>query len=207
MKFWEDMPDAEAKDDLVIMVGDAASPNSPKRTTLAKIKAFIKGGLNISFGDLNKKPKIGGVELIEGNNSLDALGLQAKGSYIDQDTLTQSLADKLDVKVEGLPEVDLKVDKLENLMIRVRQEGEGEEESESMEKKMSVKSLYKAIAIYEVEDEVSKEIVHDFGEDFYPSIKFLDLEGNSVVISERHMAGLIIVSWNDKKSGKIILTR
>lgn len=82
MKFYDDMPDIEANDDLILMVGNPLDSNAPRKTTLAKIKAFIRTNWSIAFGDLGDKPKINGVELKGGDNALNELNIQPSGNYV-----------------------------------------------------------------------------------------------------------------------------
>lgn len=124
MKFYDDMPDVEAKDDLLVMVGDTTSPNQPKKITFAKIKAFVKQNWTINFGDLGKKPKINGVELKEADNTLADLKLQPAGSYIDAKALSDAVATTVLKDTKDLPLVEKEYD---NIVLYTRDE-EGEKQ-------------------------------------------------------------------------------
>ena len=121
MKFYEDMPDVEAKDDLLVMVGDTTSPNQPKKITFAKIKAFVKQNWTINFGDLGKKPKINGVELKEADNTLAELKLQPAGSYIDAKALSDAVATTVLKDTKELPII---ANEYTNVVLYARNEGE-----------------------------------------------------------------------------------
>ena len=41
LKFWSQMPETTATDEKIVMIGDPAFPNNPKRLTLALIKTYI----------------------------------------------------------------------------------------------------------------------------------------------------------------------
>jgi len=124
MKFYDDMPDVEAKDDLLVMVGDTTSPNQPKKITFAKIKAFVKQNWTINFGDLGKKPKINGVELKGADNTLAELDIQPAGSYIDAKALSDAVATTVLKDTKDLPLVEKEYD---NIVLYTRDE-EGEKQ-------------------------------------------------------------------------------
>lgn len=55
-----------------------------------------------------------------------------------------------------------------------------------------------------VQDKSSVEIFHELSD--YPDVKFIDSNGFQVTVSVQHLAGKrILVSWNEPKSGKIIV--
>ena len=120
MKFYEDMPDVEAKDDLLVMVGDTTSPNQPKKIKFAKIKAFVKQNWTVNFGDLGKKPKINGVELGELDNTLDYLGIQPKGTYISSTDLSTEIGKMIE---KDTKEVPLIAETYNNVVLYARDEG------------------------------------------------------------------------------------
>ena len=79
---------------------------------------------------------------------------------------------------------------------------------DSTEYKMPLNSFMGIIATHEIIDSTSKEIIHDYGDEFYPSIMMVDTEGNEVNVAVKYLTGgRILVSWNEAKSGKIILKR
>lgn len=99
MKFYDDMPDIEANDDLILMVGNPLDSNAPRKTTLAKIKAFIRTNWSIAFGDLGDKPKINGVDLKGGDNTLSELNIQPKGNYVIAATGERLITDEEATKI------------------------------------------------------------------------------------------------------------
>lgn len=121
MKFYDDMPDVEAKDDLLVMVGDTTSPNQPKKITFAKIKAFVKQNWTINFGDLGKKPKINGVELKEADNTLADLKLQPAGTYISDTDLSTAIGKMIEKDTKETP---LIAEAYNNVVLYARNEGE-----------------------------------------------------------------------------------
>ncbi len=141
MKFYDDMPDVEAKEDLLVMVGDTTSPNQPKKITFAKIKAYVKSNLTINFGDLGKKPKINGVELGELDNTLADLGIQPKGTYISNTDLSTEIGKVLAKETKETP---LIAETYNNVVLYARNEGEeGVEEPEQV--KVSLPTLISEI--------------------------------------------------------------
>lgn len=146
MKFYDDMPDVEAKDDLLVMVGDTTSPNQPKKITFAKIKAFVKQNWTINFGDLGKKPKINGVELGELDNTLDHLGIQPKGAYINSTDLSTEIGKTVE---KDTKEVPLIAETYNNVVLYARNEGE-----EGVEEPVQVKVSLPAL-ISEIKQDIS----------------------------------------------------
>lgn len=196
MKFYDDMPDIEANDDLILMVGNPLDSNAPRKTTLAKIKAFIRTNWSIAFGDLGDKPKINGVELKGGNNTLSELKIAS----------SDEVKSRVAIDTKKVKSLLLNEDDIIGVYFRLHQEER--EGVEAGDLKLSVEDLFKPLATFDVVGVTFKEIVHNMGEDFYPSVKFLDTEGNLVACSVKYSSGgIILVSWNDEKSGKIILTR
>ena len=120
MKFYDDMPDVEAKDNLLVMVGDTTSPNQPKKITFAKIKAFVKQNWTVNFGDLGKKPKINGVELKEADNTLADLKLQPAGTYISDTDLSTAIGKMIE---KDTKEVPLIAETYNNVVLYARDEG------------------------------------------------------------------------------------
>ena len=141
MKFYEDMPDVEAKDDLLVMVGDTTSPNQPKKITFAKIKAFVKQNWTINFGDLGKKPKINGVELKEADNTLADLKLQPAGTYISDTDLSTAIGKMIEKDTKETP---LIAEAYNNVVLYARNEGE-EGVEESGQVKVSLPALISEI--------------------------------------------------------------
>lgn len=141
MKFYDDMPDVEAKDDLLVMVGDTTSPNQPKKITFAKIKAFVKQNWTINFGDLGKKPKINGVELKEADNTLAELKLQPAGSYIDAKALSDAVATTVLKDTKELPII---ANEYTNVVLYARNEGQ-EGVTEPSQGKVSLPELINEI--------------------------------------------------------------
>lgn len=141
MKFYDDMPDVEAKDDLLVMVGDTTSPNQPKKITFAKIKAFVKQNWTINFGDLGKKPKINGVELKEADNTLAELKLQPAGSYIDAKALSDAVATTVLKDTKELPII---ANEYTNVVLYARNEGQ-EGVTEPSQGKVSLPELISEI--------------------------------------------------------------
>lgn len=146
MKFYEDMPDVEAKDDLLVMVGDTTSPNQPKKITFAKIKAFVKQNWTINFGDLGKKPKINGVELKEADNTLADLKLQPAGTYISDTDLSTAIGKMIEKDTKETP---LIAEAYNNVVLYARNEGE-----EGVEEPGQVKVSLPAL-ISEIKQDIS----------------------------------------------------
>lgn len=141
MKFYDDMPDVEAKDDLLVMVGDTTSPNQPKKITFAKIKAFVKQNWTINFGDLGKKPKINGVELKEEDNTLADLKLQPAGEYISSTQLTTAMDNAVSKDTKELPII---ANEYTNVVLYARNEGQ-EGVTEPSQGKVSLPELINEI--------------------------------------------------------------
>lgn len=141
MKFYDDMPDVEAKDDLLVMVGDTASPNQPKKITFAKIKTFIRTNWAIAFKDLGGKPKINGVELNEGDNTLANLGIQPEGTYISSTDLSTEIGKMVE---KNTKEVPLIAETYNNVVLYARNEGE-EGVEEPVQVKVSLPALIREI--------------------------------------------------------------
>ena len=141
MKFYDDMPDVEAKDDLLVMVGDTTSPNQPKKITFAKIKAFVKQNWTINFGDLGKKPKINGVELKEADNTPADLKLQPAGTYISDTDLSTAIGKMIEKDTKETP---LIAEAYNNVVLYARNEGE-EGVEESGQVKVSLPALISEI--------------------------------------------------------------
>lgn len=196
MKFYDDMPDIEANDDLILMVGNPLDSNAPRKTTLAKIKSFIRSNWSINFLDLGNKPKINGVELKEGDNTLSELNIAS----------SDEVNSRVAIETKEVKSLLLNEDDITGVYFRLHQE-----EREGVapgDLKLSVEDLFKPLATFDVVGVTFKEIIHNMGEGYYPSVKFLDTEGNLVACSVKYSSGgIILVSWNDEKSGKIILTR
>ena len=146
MKFYDDMPDIEAKDDLLVMVGDTTSPNQPKKITFAKIKAFVKQNWTINFGDLGKKPKINGVELKEADNTLADLKLQPAGTYISDTDLSTAIGKMIEKDTKETP---LIAEAYNNVVLYARNEGE-----EGVEEPGQVKVSLPAL-ISEIKQDIS----------------------------------------------------
>lgn len=146
MKFYDDMPDVEAKDDLLVMVGDTTSPNQPKKITFAKIKAFVKQNWTINFGDLGKKPKINGVELKEADNTLADLKLQPAGTYISDTDLSTAIGKMIEKDTKETP---LIAEAYNNVVLYARNEGE-----EGVEEPGQVKVSLPAL-ISEIKQDIS----------------------------------------------------
>ena len=146
MKFYDDMPDVEAKDDLLVMVGDTTSPNQPKKITFAKIKAFVKQNWTINFGDLGKKPKINGVELKEADNTLAELKLQPAGTYISDTDLSTAIGKMIEKDTKETP---LIAEAYNNVVLYARNEGE-----EGVEEPGQVKVSLPAL-ISEIKQDIS----------------------------------------------------
>lgn len=63
---------------------------------------------------------------------------------------------------------------------------------------------FNKITLITVQDKSSVEIFHELSD--YPDVKFIDSNGFQVTVSVQHLDGKrIIVSWNEAKSGKIIV--
>ena len=189
MKFYDDMPNIEANDNLLIMVGDTTTPNQPKKITFAKIKAYIKANWTISFNDLTAKPKINGVEL-GATNTLDYLGIQPKGTYVNANTALSEL-EQIDIT------------KSKNLFLRVKDE----DKAVGIEAKIALSSLTGPLAIIDVIDIAYYVITHDMGSDFYPSIRLIDSSKNQetpVVVTYVNDT-TISVSWEANVTGKLII--
>jgi len=63
---------------------------------------------------------------------------------------------------------------------------------------------FNKITLVTVQDKSSVEIFHELSD--YPDVKFIDSNGFQVTVSVQHLDGKrIIVSWNEAKSGKIIV--
>lgn len=189
MKFYDDMPDVEAKDDLLVMVGDTTSPNQPKKITFAKIKAFVKQNWTINFGDLGKKPKINGVELKEADNTLAELKLQPAGDYVPSDT-----------SKHGEIDIDITNPDLADYVIRAKNEASGEV-------KIKLLTLFKSVKEFEVVDRENYLITHELGENSYPTVIFIEADKNEIVpITVAYTSSKTIdISWVGVKTGKIIL--
>lgn len=189
MKFYEDMPDVEAKDDLLVMVGDTTSPNQPKRITFAKIKAYVKLNWTINFGDLGQGPKINGVELKGLDNTLEDLGLQPAGDYVPSDT-----------SKHGEIDIDITDPDLANYVIRAKNEASGEV-------KIRLLTLFKSVKEFEVVDRENYLITHELGENSYPTVIFIEAEKNEIVpITVAYTSSKTIdITWVGVKTGKIIL--
>ncbi|MDX9797942.1 MAG: hypothetical protein RBT05_03715 [Bacteroidales bacterium] len=189
MKFYEDMPAVEAKDDLLVMVGDVASPNQPRRITFAKIKAYVKLNWTINFGDLGQRPKINGVELKGGDNTLSELSIQPSGNYVPSDTSTH-----------GEIDIDITNPDLANYVIRAKNEASGEA-------KIRLLTLFNPIKEFEVVDRENYLITHELGENFYPTVVFIEDEKNEIVpITVAYTSSKTIdITWEGVKTGKIIL--
>lgn len=189
MKFYDDMPDVEAKDDLLVMVGDTTSPNQPKKITFAKIKAFVKQNWTINFGDLGKKPKINGVELKEADNTLAELSIQPRGNYVPSDT---SAHEEIDIDITN-PDLD-------KYVIRVKNEA-------SVEAKMKLLTLFCSIKEFEVVDRENFLITHELGDGAYPTVLFIEQKKNEIVpITVAYTTSKTIdVTWVGVRTGKLIL--
>ena len=137
MKFYSDMPETTATGDKVLMVGDPTTPEIPKRITLAVLKAFIKS--SFTFTDLTNRPSINNHELIEGNNTLESLGVQPQGNYVQevlgQRMITEAEANKINnaivdsstLVLKDTKEVTVLEDVTNSNYIRVYDEQEGKE--------------------------------------------------------------------------------
>lgn len=135
---------------------------------------------------------------------------QAEGdkinNSIDSITLSNSINTRVAIETKGIKPLILNEDDITDVYFRLHQEQR--EGVEAGELKISVNELFKPLAIFDVVGVTFKEIIHNMGDDFYPSVKFLDTEGYLVACSVRYSSGgIILVSWNDAKSGKIILTK
>lgn len=125
---------------------------------------------------------------------------------IDTNTLTNAISSRVAIETKEVKSLLLNEDDITAVYFRLHQE-----EREGVtpgDLKLSVKDLFKPLATFDVVGVTFKEIIHNMGEGFYPSVKFLDTEGNLVACSVKYSSGgIILVSWNSEKSGKIILTR
>lgn len=189
MKFYDDMPDTEAEDSLIFMVGNPLDSNAPRKTTLAKIKSFIRTNWSIAFGDLGDKPKINGVELKGGNNTLSELNIQPSGNYVPSDT-----------SAHGEIDIDITNPDLDKYVIRAKNEASGEA-------KIRLLTLFCSIKEFEVVDRENYLITHELGENSYPTVIFIEAEKNEIVpITVAYTSSKTIdITWVGVKTGKIIL--
>lgn len=189
MKFYDDMPDIEANDDLILMVGNPLDSSAPRKTTLAKIKAFIRTNWSIAFRELADKPKINGVELKGGNNTLSELDIQPSGNYVPSDT-----------SAHGEIDIDITNPDLDKYVIRAKNEA-------SVDAKMKLLTLFCSIKEFEVVDRENFLITHELGDGAYPTVLFIEQEKNEIVpITVAYTTSKTIdITWAGVRTGKLIL--
>lgn len=189
MKFYDDMPDIEAEDSLIFMVGTPLDSNAPRKTTLAKIKSFIRTNWSIAFRELGDKPKINGVELKGGDNTLSELDIQPSGNYVPSDT-----------SAHGEIYIDITNPDLADYVIRAKNEASGEV-------KIRLLTLFNSIKEFEVVDRENFLITHELGEGAYPTVLFIEAEKNEIVpITVAYTTSKTIdITWAGVRTGKLIL--
>jgi len=94
MKFWSDMPPVSSlSDDKILMIGDTANPEAPKRTTLAALKAFINNSFStvisglVPFTALSDYVKR--IEVFTQAETLSLIGENAKIAFEKVDALPE----------------------------------------------------------------------------------------------------------------------
>ena len=74
MKFFSDMPLTSATDEKVVMIGDPAFPNNPKRLTLDLIKSYVNSGTR-SISNLFRLRDVSNLFLITNGTPIEDIGL------------------------------------------------------------------------------------------------------------------------------------